>query len=200
MPRICRHLPLWFLATCVAVRVNAGPAGPAEAVGDTESARAPSFGVLVTRGFADTINDSSDIDYGGVGVRASFPIGAARTGFRSAVAFEVIPALRFDQESEPHAGGFHILYEGRFAKGAPLTLVLRAGAGMFLADRPVPPEGTRHNFSLFAGAGVDVAIGARRSLELEYRFHHLSNANTGDFNPGINAHALVAALSYRLEP
>ena len=151
-------------------------------------------------GFAQALNGSVDVDYSGVGVRASFPLGKSGLGPDSSLGIEFIPAVWFAEERDTYAAGLHVLYEHRFAARRGATLVLRVGSGMWLADQPLPLGATRHNFSLFGGAGVDLPLGSRHTLALEYRFHHLSNANTGDFNPGINAHALVAAVCYRLAP
>ena len=202
LSRFCHRLPLWFLVLGLLSHSHAGPAGPAEPA-NTKAATGrerPSLGLLVMHGFADTLNGSADDNYDGVGVRASFPVGQRGLGPSSSVGVEFIPAVWFADDRDSYAGGLHVLYEHRFAQRRAVTPVLRAGTGMWLADQPVPRGATRHNFSLFGGAGVDIALGSRRTLGLEYRFHHLSNADTGDFNPGINAHALVAVLSYRLQP
>jgi opacity protein-like surface antigen len=76
--------------------------------------------------------------------------------------------------------------------------VFRAGAGILYASREVLPGETRLNFSLLVGIGVDIDISKKLQLAPEYRFHHVSNANTGPINPGINTHTLVLGLTFKL--
>ena len=76
--------------------------------------------------------------------------------------------------------------------------VLKVGAGILYSDREVPPGVTRLNFSLLAGVGFDVDLGGRWQLATEYRFHHVSNADTGPINPGINAHTFIVGICLKL--
>jgi opacity protein-like surface antigen len=106
--------------------------------------------------------------------------------------------MSFDQEPEAWAPAFNLVYEHRLVPGGGLHPVLRAGAGILYANREVPPDETRLNFSLLVGIGLDIDLSKRLQLAPEYRFHHLSNANTGPINPGINAHTLILGLTYKL--
>ena len=45
-------------------------------------------------------------------------------------------------------------------------------------------------FAFGTHLGVGLRMGIKRSYELLYRFRHLSNADIGDDNPGINFHTL----------
>jgi hypothetical protein len=64
-----------------------------------------------------------------------------------------------------------------------------AGGALFTRD-PVPARTTKANFTAHAGAGLRIFIRPREALILSYRFHHISNGNRVEPNPGVNAHVL----------
>jgi opacity protein-like surface antigen len=157
--------------------------------------------VFASSGSAVVINGSRSIDTRSVGLRWSRRWRAAGDGWllgNPTLSVELIPVMTFDQEPEASAPALSLLYEHRFAPAGGLHPVLRAGAGILYASREVPPGETRLNFSLLVGIGLDIDVSRKLQLAPEYRFHHVSNANTGPINPGINAHTLVLGLTYKL--
>lgn len=54
--------------------------------------------------------------------------------------------------------------------------------------------GSDLNFLLFAGVGVRWRISPSLALEAGYRYRHLSNANLGTSNPGLNTHQFLVGL------
>jgi len=63
------------------------------------------------------------------------------------------------------------------------------GLGMLwtnLAPR-IPEQSTPFNFVLESGPGVQYFATERVALTLGVRFHHISNAQTGDRNKGLNS-------------
>ena len=136
-----------------------------------------------------------------VGIRWSrrwSPAGSGWLRGNPTVSVELIPVMTFNQEPEARAPALNLIYEHRLLPPGGLHPVVRAGAGILFASREVPPGETRHNFSLLIGIGLDIDLSQRFQLAPEYRFHHVSNANTGPINPGINTHTLVVGLSYKL--
>ncbi|MFW6198760.1 MAG: acyloxyacyl hydrolase [Acidobacteriota bacterium] len=153
---------------------------------------------LVSHGLAREINSSTDTDVTTVALRWSRVFGTTDgrfLGARPGIGVEIVPAMLFHQDPTAWAAGFHLLYEHRFVTDGVLP-TLRLGAGFLHGNREVPPGETRHNFSLLAGLGLDIPVGRATALTLEYRLHHVSNANTGTINPGINAHTAVAGVSF----
>ena len=151
--------------------------------------------------WADEINGSLPIDIRSVGVRWSRRWGAGGGGLlrgNPTLSIELIPAMFFNQEPSAWAPALHVIYEHRLAPDADVHPVIRAGAGFLYANRDVPPGETRRNFSLFAGLGLDVDVASDRQIAVEYRLHHVSNADTGPVNPGINAHTLTLGLTFEL--
>lgn len=152
-------------------------------------------------GRAVSINGSRIIDIQTAGVRWSHrwkPGGKGLLRGNPTISIELIPTMRFDQRPNARAPAFNLFYEHRLAPSARLHPVIRAGAGVLYANREVPPGETRHNFSVIVGLGLDIDISSMFQIAPEYRLHHVSNANTGPVNPGINAHTLVVGLTFKL--
>jgi lipid A 3-O-deacylase len=71
----------------------------------------------------------------------------------------------------------------------------QAGAGITLTDIDRRIVGQTFNFNLDLGFGARYFIAPRWSVNLEYRFQHISNANLGRHNLGINSHGPVLSAS-----
>lgn len=60
-------------------------------------------------------------------------------------------------------------------------------AGYVFSTRPIPTsEAGSFNFTFDFGAGIEFFRSRTRSIQVEYRFHHISNHYTADVNPGID--------------
>ena len=71
-----------------------------------------------------------------------------------------------------------------------------AAVGILVFDRNVPYEAARRfNYTVAGGAGVQIFSRSRRAATLGYKFHHISNANTGRINPGIDSHIFYVGYS-----
>ena len=75
-----------------------------------------------------------------------------------------------------------------------------AGAGMLWTDLAprIPEQSTPFNFVLQTGPGVHVFFTKQLALTLGVRFHHISNANLGDRNLGLNAWLVNGGFSFFL--
>jgi len=79
-----------------------------------------------------------------------------------------------------------------------LQPVVSASGGMFVSARNVPIDGARSfNFTFHFGTGVEYFLSQRRSLRLEFRIQHTSNAGTGMFNPGLDAPLIHISYAFR---
>ena len=59
--------------------------------------------------------------------------------------------------------------------------------GYMYTTNAIPVEGAGNfNFAFDFGAGVEIFRGKKRSLRLDYRYHHISNHDTANENPGID--------------
>ena len=70
------------------------------------------------------------------------------------------------------------------------------GAGLTATDINPHIVGQTFNFNLDVGLGTRYLLSQRWGLLLEYRYQHISNANTGAHNLGINAHGPILGISY----
>lgn len=193
-----------LLALCAGGTAWAQVPGTAAAPRLGEGAR-PATGmvwsVFGTYGFNQVINGSAaHIDIGTAGLRWSRLWRERLGGFlrgHPAVAVELLPLIAFvGRNRRTLAAGANLVYEHHFAAHGRLLPVWRIGAGFLYANAPVPVRETRHNFSLLTGLGVDILVSERSAVSVGYRFHHVSNANTGNINPGINTHAIVFGMAF----
>jgi opacity protein-like surface antigen len=77
-----------------------------------------------------------------------------------------------------------------------LAPFLQAGAGVTWTDLEHEFDGQNFNFNLQLAAGARYFIAEHWSLNLEYRYQHISNANMSDHNVGINAQGPILGISY----
>ncbi|HEU5352313.1 MAG TPA: acyloxyacyl hydrolase [Terracidiphilus sp.] len=68
-----------------------------------------------------------------------------------------------------------------------LQPLVDAHGGFIYSTIPIPIDGAgSFNFTFDFGAGIEFFRSRTRSLRLEYRYHHISNKDTADLNPGID--------------
>ncbi|MGQ0735227.1 MAG: acyloxyacyl hydrolase [Acidobacteriota bacterium] len=176
------------------------PAGALEAptVLDVDSTEwmvsgGPAFGVVVFHSAVGHRYVLQTISWGRI-LSAPRLRGVLRGRFEWAV--EAVPI--FGQVSPSNTYGFGVSplvwrwnFEphGRLAPYAEL-----AGGGLWTRD-PVPERTTTSNFMAHLGYGVRYFFRPQQALVVGYRFHHISNGNRLDRNPGVNAHVVQIGLS-----
>ena len=73
---------------------------------------------------------------------------------------------------------------------------INGGFAKFTRDVPVS-NSKSFNFTFSLRGGVQFFTSESRSFTIAYRFHHISNANTGNpFNPGIDSNFIYAGYSF----
>jgi opacity protein-like surface antigen len=55
---------------------------------------------------------------------------------------------------------------------------------------------SQFNFGVGWGAGVQIWHRENQSVSIGYKFHHISNANSADRNPGADSNLLYAGYSW----
>jgi len=116
--------------------------------------------------------------------------------------FDVTSALVGD----PRTGNGHRVYSygiGGSPVGAQVNFVhfrrvepFLTSAGGFLYFNHQMFGQTNFNFTAQLGGGVQLFTANRRtSLDLGYKYHHISNANLGNQNPGLDSHMVFIGLS-----
>ncbi len=74
-----------------------------------------------------------------------------------------------------------------FRSGHSIRPFVSSTAGYIFSTRPIPTsQSGSFNFTFDFGAGVEFFRRNARSIQVEYRFHHISNHYTADINPGID--------------
>lgn len=78
-----------------------------------------------------------------------------------------------------------------------LRVFLNGSGGFltFVEDVPVP-ESRKFNFTFEFGGGLQVMTNDHWGANIGYKFHHLSNAQTGRENPGLDANIFYFELSF----
>lgn len=151
-------------------------------------------------GFNQVINRSAEVDVASAAIRWAHMGSEKGSGFfrgHPAFAVELVPITTFlEKSATTWAAGANVLYEHHFAARGRLLPIWRIGAGFLYGNDEVPAGETQHNFSLLTALGFDIIVTQTSALLIEYRFHHISNANTGERNPGVNAHTVVFGLSF----
>ena len=146
----------------------------------------------------------------------------ALAGFRSAATGQVVlrfqPAQRVDLvdrrqftllpqnvRADPfyetqwtYAFGLNpIGFKWSFVPRRRLQPVMTFATGFVASARDVPVDQSRSfNFTFELGFGVEYYLRPKRSLRLDYRVHHLSNAYTGFNNPGIDSNLFQLSYSF----
>ena len=91
-------------------------------------------------------------------------------------------------------GGAGVLLRWYFARLETFTLFGEAGVGFSAFDGRVPDDGTSVDFTPRAAIGAHIALDATTALSARVGWLHLSNAQTGENNPGIDTLAVSLGL------
>ena len=83
---------------------------------------------------------------------------------------------------------WHFLHRDRW------TLFAELGVGAAWTTTRIPVGGTRFNFSPQAGLGATFALGDDWRLRTVLGWYHMSNARTGNNNPGLDAVAITIGI------
>lgn len=76
---------------------------------------------------------------------------------------------------------------------------IETNVGVIASTEPIPekaPDATGLNFLVSLGAGVRWKTGKRSALTAGYKFLHISNAFTTNFNPGVDNNVLYFGYSF----
>lgn len=76
---------------------------------------------------------------------------------------------------------------------------ITAGGGLMLFHERFPNRnGTRLNATVDLGLGYNIDLGNNTFIDIGYRFHHLSNGDSGDVNPGLDSNMFIATWKFAL--
>lgn len=119
----------------------------------------------------------------------------------------VFDAVPLALVGDPHTSNGHRAYAygvGGSPIGAQVNFVhyrrvepfLTSGGGFLYFNHRMFGTTQQFNFTAQLGAGVQLFTSNRRAaFDLGYKYHHISNANLGNQNPGLDSHMLFVGLS-----
>lgn len=70
-----------------------------------------------------------------------------------------------------------------------------SGGFMYFNERFPDERGVKFNFTLDLGVGLEFMITENASLTLGYKYHHMSNAHTGQINPGVDSNVFYTGFT-----
>jgi lipid A 3-O-deacylase len=93
--------------------------------------------------------------------------------------------MKFNQSGDDGWGAnLNLLFRWHFINERDWSMYLDGGAGLLLTANDVPDDGSSFNFTPQAGLGFSFALSDDIRLMTGVRWHHISNANTYEENPG----------------
>jgi hypothetical protein len=91
--------------------------------------------------------------------------------------------------------GGYMLGHWRFTSMDKVVPYVLAGGGPLFVDLGLPTMGTKLCFSYQGGTGLQYFIDSKTALNVEYRYHHISNAGTAKPNEPINSNKILVGVS-----
>jgi opacity protein-like surface antigen len=93
------------------------------------------------------------------------------------------------------AGGSPLGAQVNFLNRRRIQPFLTSGGGFLYFNRRMFGA-TQFNFTAQLGAGVQVFTSRHHSIDFGYKYHHISNANLGRYNPGLDSHMVFMGVSF----
>jgi len=116
---------------------------------------------------------------------------------RLSMHLEAVPFVAVNQAETAYGAAITpIFLRWNFARHGRWAPFAEISGGFLRTDRPVPERTLRLNFTAHAGGGLRFRISETRALIVGYRFHHVSNGNRLEANPGVNSNLIVAGVSF----
>jgi len=103
--------------------------------------------------------------------------------------------LVVDHGGRSMVGGY-LLGSWKFTSLSHLKPYIFAGGGPVYVGLGLPTMGAKLNFSYQGGTGVQIPVAQATMLNLEYRYHHISNAGTASPNEPLNSSKFLLGLSW----
>jgi opacity protein-like surface antigen len=140
-------------------------------------------------------NSDYSLGYAQAGYMVTEPAGKSWLRGNLEVAPEIFGAGIYHGPGSYIAGGTLWFRYNFIPQGSRLSPFIEAGGGGTVLDLPHNYDGKDFNFNLDAGAGLRYFITPKCSLNAEYRFQHISNADLWSHNIGLNASGPVVGIS-----
>jgi opacity protein-like surface antigen len=151
--------------------------------------------------FSGPSRNRSPIDYTSTGLQLGYMLGDVKgDGWwrgNLELAGEGFGSTIFRGEGNYIAGGtLWLRYNLVSRSSCGLVPYAQVGGGFVSTDINHGIVGQPFNFNLDLGVGVRYFVGRNWSINLEYRYQHISNAGLNQHNLGINADGPILGVSY----
>ena len=96
--------------------------------------------------------------------------------------------LAVDQQNNNAVGlNLALLVRSHWIRGENWSIYIDGGAGLLTTNNDVPDSGSSFNFTPQIGGGATFAVNDTQRIMTGLRWYHISNANTFEANPGLDA-------------
>jgi opacity protein-like surface antigen len=87
-------------------------------------------------------------------------------------------------------------FQVNFAGDKNIQPFLNTSAGLMLLNKRFPDiRGKKMNFTFGAGGGIEIFLSKSVSLSAGIKYHHLSNGDRGEINPGIDSNLYYTTIT-----
>ena len=192
-------LALAFAPAALAQQVSGDPATASPA--ESQSGNGQRFEIaFLAGGGPGTVKDPdrTSINLTQAIVRFAFnlpAVGGGRRGSTFGVMIELVPYLGVDQEPRATGAGVNLMFRYMYA-GEHWRPLITFGAGIVRTDELVPPGEAKRNYAPQGGVGLQYMFSPSFGIDIEYRFHHMSNNGQTEHNPGIDTQLVLFGLAW----
>jgi hypothetical protein len=176
------------------------PLEPLFAVGSSEwmITGSPAFSVVVFHSSPEHKYLLASLSWGKV---LSRPIGPGVLRGRFEWAIEVVPLFaQYAPGGTFGVGVTPLTWRWNFDPRGKIAPFAELAGGLLFTGDPIPQQLAKANFTAHASYGIRYFFRANQALVAAYQFHHISNGNRLDKNPGVNAHAVQLGVSIMRSP
>lgn len=191
----------------------ANPAGDPQSTGEGIQKRDNEWGIWggISLDSPTLIGKTPNARFGNVGLRYGRVLAAGKSiAFEwtiDAIPLAILSNDRLIATSSPYvftvtrksvygAGAAPIGLKFNFRRNRRLQPFGHATGGFLYFSQQVPIDGaSQFNFTFDFSGGVQIVNSNRRSFTIGYKYQHISNGRTANFNPGVDVQMLFAGFS-----
>jgi len=111
-----------------------------------------------------------------------------------------------DRTTAYAAGLTPVNFQLNFRRRNKIQPFITAEAGLLVFNKSIPDDrssllpnqrGRQFNYTLAGGGGVEFLTESARSYTVGFKFHHISNASTGNINPGFDQNLFYFGYTFK---
>ena len=194
-PAIAAAIVLGLIDVGTAAAQDSRGTAPSLSVGVTEwmATAGPALGVKVFNSAEGHRYFLQSLSWGRI-LSAPRGPGMLRGQFEWSVEF--VPLFgQYDPENTYGFGVTPLLWRWNLLPRGRIVQFAELAGGALWTREPVPARTTTANFTAHISYGVRYFVTPHTSFVASYRFHHISNGNRLESNPGVNAHVFQLGVS-----